>query len=142
METAQMGNKVKVKYQTTLPNHEFVSDDPNKEVEFRIGSHEVIPGLEKAVDGMQRGETREVNVKARDAFGHHRDDLVLKVNRANLPPDSELKVGKSFILHSKNGSKARVKVTDMQNGWVILDANHPSAGKNFRFRIKLVDIVE
>ena len=110
-------------------------------LEFAVGEGEVIPGFEKAVDGMNEGETRSISISSDEAYGTHRDDLVAVIGREQLPPDIDPEVGMVLEMSSEDGIVTNVTITEIGDDTVTLDANHELAGKKLNFEITLVEIL-
>lgn len=141
MAEAKNGDTVRIHYTGTLEDGTvFDSSEGQEPLEFTLGSGEVIPGFEQAVQGMQPGEKKEVTVAADDAYGSHRSDWVLEVGREDFPPNIQPEVGQQLQL-SQGGQSFVVTVTDVSDASVTLDANHPLAGKDLTFELELVEIV-
>lgn len=140
MQSAKAGDKVRVHYTGKLDDGSvFDSSDGRDPLQFEVGSGQVIPGFDRAVTGMVPGEARSVTIEASDAYGDRRDDLVLVVERAQLPPDLEPEVGQQLQL-SQEGQAFAVTVADVAPDSITLDANHPLAGENLTFDLHLVGI--
>jgi len=143
MATAQEGNTVKVHYTGKLDDGtEFDSSRNRKPLEFIIGKQMVIPGFEKAVIGLSPGESVAVNIPVNDAYGPRLDQLVLEVEKTQLPDDIKLEIGAVLEMKRPDGRIVPVRVAKITDEQVILDANHPLAGKNLNFEIELLEIVE
>ncbi|HYO14113.1 MAG TPA: peptidylprolyl isomerase [Thermoanaerobaculia bacterium] len=141
MAEAKNGDTVRIHYTGTLEDGTvFDSSEGQEPLEFTLGSGEVIPGFEQAVQGMQPGEKKEVTVAADDAYGSHRSDWVLEVGREDFPPNIQPEVGQQLQL-SQGGQSFVVTVTGVSDASVTLDANHPLAGKDLTFELKLVEII-
>ena len=140
MAAAKAGDTVRVHYRGTLDDGTvFDSSEGREPLEFQIGSGQVIPGFDDAVTGMSIGDERTVTIPAEQAYGRHRDDLVLVVGRENLPPDMQVEKGDRLQLEQA-GHVFVVTVTDMTDQEVTLDANHPLAGQALTFALQLVEI--
>ena len=118
----------------------FVSSEGKAPVEFELGSGKVLPGLEQAVVGMSPGESKSVALQAKDAYGVHRDEQVVEVERAKLGGGVDLEVGQALNLSTNDGREVRVTVAGFSESKVTLDANHPLAGKDLTFDLTLVAI--
>ena len=79
-------------------------------------------------------------VAVNNAYGPHRAEMVLKVDRSRFPEDVEPKLGQHYEVSHKDGQKSIFTITDIAASTVTLDGNHPLAGKNLIFEIELVDI--
>lgn len=140
MSSAKSGDTVLVHYTGRLEDGSvFDSSDGRDPLEFTVGSGQVIPGFEAAVSGMSPGEERSVTIPAADAYGDRKDDLVIEVERTQLPPDIDPSPGQQLQL-SQEGRAFVVTVADVTPEKVTLDANHPLAGEDLTFDLQLVAI--
>jgi peptidylprolyl isomerase len=146
MPEAKNGDTVKVHYTGKLEGGTVfdtsVSRDPSRDpLEFTIGAGSVITGFEQAVIGMNPGESKTIEIPADKAYGPHHEEMVVVVNRNELPPGLKLKVGQRLQVRPSEGQTLEVSVTDVSELSVTLDGNHPLAGKDLTFDIHLVEIV-
>jgi peptidylprolyl isomerase len=135
------GDTVKVHYTGRLDDGQVF--DTSKErgpMELTVGEERVIPGFEEAVTQMQPGETKTVTIPAEKAYGPHRPDLVVSVERDQFPPEIQPEVGQRLQLRQKEGRVTEVRVADVSDQQVKLDANHPLAGRDLTFELELVAI--
>ena len=140
MASAKSGDTVRVHYTGKLDDGSvFDSSDGRDPLEFTVGSGQVIPGFDQAVAGMSPGDERQVKIPAAEAYGDRKDDLVIVVERAQLPPDIDPTVGQQLQL-SQEGRAFVVTVADVNEQNITLDANHPLAGRDLTFDLQLVDI--
>lgn len=143
MAQAKSGDEVAVHYKGKFDDGQiFDQSDPNNPLKFKLGGQQVIPGFEKAIEGMNIGDTKTVTIVANEAYGGRRDDLVLVVPRDRVPPEVDPQVGQRYEMEKESGEKFRVIVTKVTDESVTLDANHPLAGKDLTFEIELVGIGE
>lgn len=149
MAQAKSGDKVKVHYTgrledgTVFDSSECADDNCGCEtgpLEFTIGEGQVIPGFERAVEGMSIGETKTVNIPVADAYGTRQDELVAQVPRSDLPQGMSPEVGQQLEVTQEDGSSFPVLVIEVTDDSITLDANHPLAGKDLTFDLKLVAI--
>jgi peptidylprolyl isomerase len=140
MEAAKPGDRVRVHYTGTLGDGSTFDSSAGREpLEFTVGSGQVIPGFESAVSGMRPGDERTITIPAAEAYGAHRDELVIEVERARLPNDLDPAVGQQLQL-SQEGQSFMVRVTGVNAEHITLDANHPLAGEDLTFQLQLVEI--
>ena len=140
---AKAGDTVQVHYKGTLAdNSVFDSSEGRDPLEFTIGSEQVIPGFETAVNGMKKGDKKTVTIQSSDAYGEHRAELVVNLEREKLPEDLEPEVGRQLQLSGPEGQTAIMTIVDFNEATITLDANHPLAGKDLTFEIELVGIGE
>lgn len=143
MSKATPGNTVRVHYKGTLEGGEvFDSSEEREPLEFTLGESQVIPGFEAAVEGMEVGETRTAEVPATEAYGEARDDLRFPMPKERFPEGIEPRVGQQLGLQQPDGRSVPVRVVEVADDMVTLDANHPLAGEDLKFEIRLQEIVE
>jgi len=100
----------------------------------------MIPGFEKVIYGLKVGKSKTVTIPTEEAYGPHRDDLVIVVEREQWPADLDPKVDQQLQMQQTDGRTATVIVTDVSETTITVDANHPLAGKDLTFEIELVEI--
>ncbi len=141
MAQAKDGDSVKVHYTGTLDDGTvFDSSAGGDPLEFTLGDRNVIPGFEAAVRGMGVGETRTTRIPASEAYGPREAGAVFEVDRSQLPPDAEPEVGLQIGLQHPTGQLLPAVITDVTDETVTIDANHPLAGQDLTFEIRLVEI--
>ena len=141
MAQAKIGDTVKVHYTGKLEDGTVLDSSINRgPLQFTLGESQVILGFEQAVVGMNLEESKTVNIPADEAYGPRHKELVVVVNRNEFPAELELKVDDHLQIKQADGQKILVTVTDISESSVTLDANHPLAGKDLTFDIKLVEI--
>lgn len=141
MSKAKDGDTVKVHYTGTLENGEVFDTSQEREpLEFQLGQGQLIPGFEKAVIGMSAGDSTTVDIPSDEAYGEVREDLVINVPKDQLPDDVEPKVGMQLQVNQQNGQPIPVRITEIKEDELVLDANHPLAGKNLTFEIELLEV--
>lgn len=142
MTQAKSGDTVRIHYSGTLTDGtQFDSSEGREPLEFAIGAGAVIPGFEKAVEGMAVGEAKSVTIEVDDAYGPRHDQLVQQVPNSALPDDVEPTVGMQLQGQSPEGQVMNLTVTGVEEGAITVDANHPLAGEELNFDIELVEIV-
>lgn len=141
MAQATKGDVVKVHYKGSLNDGSvFDSSEGRDPLEFTVGSGQVIAGFDDAVTGMSINETRTVKIPAENAYGTYQDDMRVTVKKTDFPPGVEPAVGHMLQIRSADGQSFRVQVLSMTDTEVVLDGNHPLAGKDLTFDITLVEI--
>lgn len=142
MAQAKSGDTVKVHYTGKLDDGTVFDSSADREpLEFTLGSGSIIPGFERAVLGMNLGESKTEVIPTDDAYGPHLDEMVVVVDRQQMPPEIEPQVGQQLQLQQQDGQVLPVVITDVSGASVTLDANHPLAGEALIFDIELVEIV-
>lgn len=141
MGEAKNGDSVQVHYTGKLEDGTvFDSSEGGDPLAFRLGEGSAIPGFENAIVGMQEGETRTAHVSPEQAYGPYQDENVFAVPRSEFPPELDLKVGEQLQVRQQDGQAFIVTVQNVNDNEVMLDANHPLAGKDLTFNIRLVKI--
>ncbi len=141
MSNAKAGDTVKIHYTGTLEDGtQFDSSQGRDPLEFQVGGGQVIPGFDKAVEGMSIGENKSVEIPAEDAYGEHHPQMVQEVPRTALPEDLEPQVGMGLSARNPDGSEVQLTVTEVKDETITVDGNHPLAGKALNFDIELVEI--
>lgn len=141
MTQAKTGDTVRIHYTGTLTDGtQFDSSSGRDPLEFTIGQGHIIPGLEREIAGMQVGDTKTVTVPADEAYGPHHAEAVHEVQREQIPDTIELAVGVELQATAQNGQVMRLRVVDVGDELVKLDANHPLAGQDLVFQVELVEI--
>jgi peptidylprolyl isomerase len=138
MTQAQLGDTVQVHYTGRLRDGTtFDSSTQRDPLEFTLGQGELIPGFEQAVLGMQPEDSKTVSIPSEQAYGPHRVELLISVNRQEFPTELQPHVGQRLQM-TQNDPVMVTAVTEVE---VTLDANHPLAGQELIFDITLVAIV-
>ena len=137
---AKNGDKVSVHYTGRLEDGtEFDSSAGGDPLEFTIGEGRVIPGFEAGVVDMEPGDSKTITIPAEDAYGERRDDMMITVERKDLPSDLDPKEGERLQM-SQGEHTFQVTVSEVTDDTVTLDGNHPLAGETLIFDIELKDI--
>jgi len=141
MVEAKSGDTVKVHYTGTLEDGTVFDTSVEREpLEFTLGQGQLIPGFEQAVIGMKIGDLKTINIPADQAYGPYHDDLILVIERDQLPEDLAPEVGQQLQMTQADGEVVRVMISDVSEATVTIDANHPLAGKDLTFEIELIEI--
>ncbi|ARE38854.1 FKBP-type peptidyl-prolyl cis-trans isomerase SlyD [Rhodovulum sp. P5] len=141
MTQVKAGDKVRIHYTGTLSDGTvFDSSEGRDPLEFTVGSGQIIPGLDSALPGMSAGDKKTVEIACADAYGEARPEARQAIPRAQVPADMPLEVGASLQVQTEQGQVIPVTVAELTETEVVLDANHPLAGKDLTFRIELVSI--
>lgn len=141
MQQAKSGDTVQVHYKGRLEDGtEFDSSEGREPLQFQLGSGQVVPGFEAAVDGMAEGEKKTAMIPADEAYGERREDLMFQVPKSQLPPGAEVEIGDMLQVGLNNGETVPVQVAALDEENLTLDANHPLAGKDLTFDLELVKI--
>lgn len=142
MRQAKEGDSVSLHYKGSFEDGTvFDSSETHGALKFTVGKGMVIPGFEEAVVGMKPGEAKTVTIPPEKGYGAHRKELMMTVDRMELPPDLDPVVGQR-IEFSKADQRLQLTVADVAEEAVTFDANHPLAGKTLVFELLLLEIEE
>jgi len=117
------------------------SSDGGEPLVYLHGNSNIIPGLEKELEGKQSGDKVNCVIPAGNAYGERDESLVFKVNKKEFGPDAEVSPGMQFEARGE-GSSQIVTVVDVSGEEITIDANHPLAGETLHFDVKVVDVRE
>jgi FKBP-type peptidyl-prolyl cis-trans isomerase SlyD len=115
--------------------------EDNTPLEYIQGARQIIPGLEKALVGLNVGDEKVVQVKPADGYGERDPDDIVEIPRANLPDSLDLSVGKPLkVKDSESGESFSAYIVESDSESVTLDFNHPLAGRTLNFHVKIVNL--
>ena len=138
--TVSDGKSISLEYTLTLEDKKVLDTNVGGEpMNFTQGSHQIIPGLESALEGMKVGESKQVTVNPEEGYGPINPEAVQEVPIENIPPDAR-KVGVRLQGQDAQGRMVHPLVTEVKEQVVMLDFNHPLAGKKLFFDVKILDI--
>ena len=142
MQQVKNGDKVKVHYHGRFTDGTtFDSSEGREPLEFTVGEGNVIKGFDDGVMGMSIGDKKTVSIQAGDAYGDKNEDMLVEFPKEQFPPDMNPEVGMQLNMTNGNGQVILVTIVEVKEDSVILDANHPLAGRDLVFDIELVSIV-
>ncbi len=135
------GDKVKVHYTGTLDDGTVFDSSEGKEpLEFTIGEGGIIKGFEDGVRNMKLEEEKTIMIKPEDAYGMQQKELMLEFPRDKFPAEMNIEKGGRLILKGHDGQNLPAVVSEVKNDVVVIDLNHPLAGKELTFRIKVIGV--
>lgn len=133
------GSKVKVHYTGTFSDGTVFDSSEGKEpLEFTIGESQVISGFENAVKDMGLNQEKTIKINPEEAYGNRDERMVVSIPRGKLPQEAEK--GGKLILKGPQGQQLPAVITEVTEDIVKVDLNHPLAGKELTFKVKVVEI--
>jgi peptidylprolyl isomerase len=158
MIQAKTGDKVKVHYTGTLEDGSVFdsSEEPAEQaenhscgcgscspapMEFIIGARQLIPAFEAAVIGLEPGGSITITIPADDAYGQRAEEMIAVIERSEIPADINPEPGHQMEVILEDGSPMPVLVTEVTDTSITLDGNHPLAGRDLTFAIRLIEIL-
>ena len=141
MSQAKSGDTVKIHYTGTLDDgNQFDSSVGSDPLEFTVGSGQVIPGFDSAVEGMTVGDTKTINIPAEEAYGPRHEQMIQEVPKSALPDDLEPEVGMGLQAQGPDGQVMDLTITVVEDDSITVDGNHPLAGQALNFDLELVEV--
>ncbi len=139
------GQQVTVDYVGTLDDGTVFDSTEGADCEplvFIVGAGQLIPGFDKAVIGMETGETKQVRLQPEDAYGQHDPEGVQKIPRKNFPKDFKPEKGRTLHMSTPDGMHVHATLVDFDKDSITIDMNSPLAGKVLNFKITIKDYGE
>lgn len=141
MQQVKSGDTVKVHYHGRLTSGEtFDSSNGRDPLEFEVGSGMVIKGFDDGVTGMAIGEKKTITIPADEAYGPRQEEMMVEFPINQFPPDLKPELGMPLTMTTAQGHPVQVVIVEIRPETVVLDANHPLAGKDLVFDLELVEI--
>ena len=141
MQQVKDGDKVKVHYHGKLSTGEtFDSSEGGDPLEFEVGIGMVIKGFDDGVTGMTVGEKKTINIPFTDAYGPINPEMLIEISKDRFPKDMVIEAGVPLMMSDEEGHQFEVSIVEIKDTVVMLDANHPLAGKDLVFDLELIEI--
>ena len=141
MQKVENGKFVSIHYTGTLDNGDvFDSTEGDKPMELKIGSGNVIKGFEDAIIGMDLKEKKVFSINPEDAYGNRVESHVHSIPRKDVPPEMELNEGDYIGIKTPEGNQIPAQIIELDDEKVVIDLNHPLAGKVLTFDVEVVGI--
>jgi len=142
MNTVQNDAFVAIEYTLTLGSGKIVDkSSAGRPLGIVMGNGQIIPGLERALLGRNLGDVFAVDVPAADGYGDVDEEMIQTMTRKNFPSDMELQVDMVFQAQTPHGAVS-FRVKEVAGDEVVVDFNHPLAGENLHFDVKVVEVRE
>jgi FKBP-type peptidyl-prolyl cis-trans isomerase SlyD len=141
----RIGEKTVVRLDYTLKNAsgEIIdTSDGAEPLTYLHGFSQIVPGLERELEGLEAGQSKDVVVQPEDGYGVPDPEGVFGVPRTAFPPEAKLSVGDSFIGEDDEGQALPVRVVELRDDVVVVDANHPLAGETLFFHVDVREVRE
>src|ERR1041385_5314843 len=133
---------VSMEYTLHVDNEEIDSSNGQDPLQFLAGHGNIISGLEREMMGMKVGETKEVVIQPADAYGEFDDQAFMDVPRKEFPTDMQIEEGSELTVRDDSGQSRYARVDAIGGDTVRLNFNHPLAGDELHFNVKVVDLRE
>ncbi|MFO8146945.1 MAG: FKBP-type peptidyl-prolyl cis-trans isomerase [Bacteroidota bacterium] len=141
MSQVKQNDTVKVHYTGKLADGQVFDTSEGKEpIEFTLGQGQLIPGFEKGLLDMKLNEKKTVNIPKEEAYGEPRAELVQEVEKSQLPEEIKPEVGMGLVSKTPDGQEMNLVVSEVKEDTIVVDGNHPLAGKDLIFDLEVVEI--
>jgi len=140
--SAVNGKQVSLEYTLMLEDKSKVDSNVGKEpLVVVLGEHQIIPGLEKQLVGMKTGENKRIEVTPEEGYGPVDPQKLQEVDKAKIPEEAR-KIGAKLTGQTPDGKMVFAQVSEIKDNTVVLDLNHPLAGKKLFFDVKMLKVEE
>ncbi|HSP11932.1 MAG TPA: peptidylprolyl isomerase [Salegentibacter sp.] len=142
MSQVKQNDTVKVHYTGKLTDGQVFdsSVERGEPIEFTMGQGQLIPGFEKGLIDMQVNEKKTINISKEEAYGEPREELIQEVPKSQLPEEIKPEVGMGLVSKSPDGQEMNLVVKEVKDETIVVDGNHPLAGKDLVFDLEVVEI--
>jgi FKBP-type peptidyl-prolyl cis-trans isomerase SlyD len=132
---------VTIEYRLHLGDGKIIDEsEAGDPLVYLHGYEEIVPGLEKALEGKKAGESLKVVVEPKDGYGEYDPDGVEEVPREDFPPDMELEAGGVVSATDEDGDDVDFLVKEVRPQSVVIDFNDPMAGKTLHFEVTVREV--
>jgi len=143
MAIAKEGDTVRVHYTGRLEDGTvFDTSEDGASMEFKVGNGDLLKAFEQAVIGMSVGETKTILIPAAEAYGLRKEEMVFEFDRARAPENFDAEVGQQVQMYRADGQPVNLTVIGKSEKSFTMDCNHPLAGKDLTFDVRLEEILE
>lgn len=141
MSQVKENNTVKVNYTGKLTDGQvFDSSEGREPLEVTLGQGMLIPGFEKGLIDMAVNEKKTITIPKEEAYGDVNNDLIQEVDKSQLPQDMEPEVGMGLVSKAPNGQEMNLMVIEVKEESIVIDGNHPLAGRDLIFDLEVLEI--
>lgn len=141
MSQVQGNETVKLHYTGKLNDGQVFDSSVQREpLEVKLGEGRLIPGFEKGLVDMKVNEKKTITIPKDEAYGEVQKELFQKIPTENLPQEIKPEVGMGLVSKNPDGSERQLRIADVKEDFIIVDANHPLAGQDLTFELELLEI--
>ncbi|WP_430425695.1 FKBP-type peptidyl-prolyl cis-trans isomerase [Maribacter litoralis] len=141
MSKVKADSQVRVHYTGKLSDGQVFDSSVDREpLEVKLGQGSLIPGFEKGLLDMEANEKKTIVIAKEDAYGEKQKELFQTVPKSELPAEIEPKVNMALMATNADGSERQLRVAEVNENDIVVDANHPLAGEDLTFDLELVEL--
>ncbi len=142
MSKVKATDKVRVHYTGKLSNGQvFDSSREREPLEVQLGEGRLIQGFEKGLVDMEVNEKKTITIPKEEAYGEVRKELFQSIKNEDIPDNIKPEVGMGLMAKNPDGSEQPLRVAEVNDDHIVIDANHPLAGHDLTFDLELVEIM-
>lgn len=136
----EAGRTVSIEYTLTLDDGEVADTNVGgSPLTFQQGGGQLLPALEAELSGLEAGDTKEIDLSVEQGYGPVRDDLYQTIDIAQVPEEART-VGTMLMAQAPTGQQRPVRVHEVKEEQVVIDHNHPLAGRDLHFKVKVLSV--
>ena len=139
-DVIEEGKTVDFEYTLTVDGEVVDTSEGKAPLEYVHGQGQIIPGLSRQLEGLKKGDEKKITVSPEEGYGLVRQDAFIEFPKENVTEGVELEIGKVLQLRTDAGQTVLARIADIKGEKLLLDLNHPLAGKELKFDVKIVDI--
>jgi FKBP-type peptidyl-prolyl cis-trans isomerase 2 len=136
----EKGKKVKFHYTLSVDDKIVHTSENEGPLSYTHGSGQIIPGLAAGLEGMNEGDEKSINVSAENAYGAVNPEAFSEIPKSSLPKGLDPQEEMILQANTADGKAIPVRISAVKDESVIIDLNHPLAGKNLKFDVKIVSV--
>jgi FKBP-type peptidyl-prolyl cis-trans isomerase 2 len=141
MSKVKQNDTVRVHYTGKLATGEVFDSSLEREpLEVALGQGSLIPGFEKGLIDMEVAEKKTIEIPMDEAYGDVQKELVQEIRKEQLPAEITPEIGMGLVAKGADGSERQLRITEVRDASIVVDANHPLAGQDLVFELELVEI--
>ena len=141
MSQVKQNDTVRVHYTGKLTDGQVFDSSLEREpIEFTMGQGQLIPGFEKGLLDMKVNEKKTIEIPSEEAYGEPRQELIQEVDKSQLPDEIKPEPGMGLVSKSPDGREMNLVVKEVKDDSIVVDGNHPLAGKDLVFDLEVVEI--
>lgn len=141
MSQVKQNDKVRVHYTGKLADGQIFDSSLEREpIEFTMGQGQLIPGFENGLLEMKVNEKKTVTIPSEEAYGEPRQELIQEVEKSQLPEEIKPEEGMGLVSKSPDGQEMNLIVREVKEDTIVVDGNHPLAGKDLTFDLEVIEI--
>ena len=142
IDSVQKDVVVAMEYSLQVDGEEIDSSTGQEPLQFLVGHGNIISGLEREMIGMKVGESKDVVIQPADGYGEYDDEAYMDVPRAEFPQDMPVEEGLELSVRDDQGQSRYARIDGIDGDTVTLNFNHPLAGDELHFNVKIVELRE